>query len=217
GLGARRIVEVMASSASSAHRARQRAGAGRLVAASTRTPPASGKPIAPRPAAPAAPRPAVAPSRVVARAESAAHAQITPASAPGGGRAGSGRAPAPEAVMMRVRRTGPRDGAGDSSRETRRPAPQRQAAPTPGEARQAVAAENVSAAGVEGELAAIRGLLAQTLECSRRSLAAGGGGGVAGRMTDALTQQYLAMLEREVAADIADTVVGQVRDELTPA
>ncbi len=128
---------------------------------------------------------------------------------------------------MRVRRTGPKDllegapslrggsapdisslrgGSGDAG---------------PGaDARRAIAAENVSAAGVESELAAIRGLLAQTLECSRRSLAQGaasGAGGVAsGRMTDALTHQYLTMLEREVAADIADDIIGSVRDELTP-
>lgn len=121
--------------------------------------------------------------------------------------------------MMRVRRTGPREAPGQPhERPPERPVVRSAPDARANVARRAVAAENVSAAGVESELAAIRGLLAQTLECSRRSLA---GAGVAdiggGRMTDALTQQYLAMLQREVASDIADDIVGRVRDELTPA
>lgn len=197
GLGARRIVEVMASSASSAHRAPRGAGPAQRAApprpgARPAARPASA-PVAARPAGPPAP---LRPQAVVASAV-AAEAAPFPAARP------APTDPKAGPVTMRVRRTGPRPP---------EPAPR----PSMAEARSAVAVENVSAASVESELAAIRGLLAQTLECSRRSLATSAGV-TTGSMTDALTKQYLTMLEREVASDIADDIVGRVRDELTPA
>ncbi len=84
------------------------------------------------------------------------------------------------------------------------------------------------AAGVEAELATIKRLMGQVLQCSRHTaicLGADGNGGAggpkfpapAGAMSDGLFKAYLRMLEGEVAAEIADEVVGQVRDELTPA
>lgn len=37
-----------------------------------------------------------------------------------------------------------------------------------------------------------------------------------GRTTDALTRHYLALLENDVAAEIVDEIVGEIRDDLTP-
>lgn len=75
---------------------------------------------------------------------------------------------------------------------------------------------------LEEEVASIKRMVAQVLQCSRRTaLRTDGGGGApampAASMPDALFRQYLRMLEGEVAAEIADAVVGEVRDELTPA
>lgn len=75
---------------------------------------------------------------------------------------------------------------------------------------------------LEEEVASIKRMVAQVLQCSRRTaLRADGGEGApampAASMPDALFRQYLRMLEGEVAAEIADAVVGEVRDELSPA
>ncbi|MFM9996030.1 MAG: flagellar biosynthesis protein FlhF [Phycisphaerales bacterium] len=89
---------------------------------------------------------------------------------------------------------------------------------------------------LEDEVASIKRMVGQVLQCSRHTAihvgaahghGVGGGGGTEGRgtspmtpagsLTDPLFRQYLRMLESEVAAEIADEVVGRVRDELTPA
>jgi flagellar biosynthesis protein FlhF len=81
-------------------------------------------------------------------------------------------------------------------------------------------------AAMEEELAAIKKMVGQVLQCSRQTAAQvsrdlGGAGGVGnvpgGTMPDALFQDYLKLLESEVASEIADEVVAKVRDELTPA
>ncbi len=74
---------------------------------------------------------------------------------------------------------------------------------------------------LDAELAAIKKMVGQVLQCSRQSAIRAGGSGAAGAvpgaMPDALFQDYLRLVEGEVAAEIADEVIGQVRDELSPA
>ncbi len=84
-------------------------------------------------------------------------------------------------------------------------------------------------ADLEHQLDAIRRMVGQVLQCSRHSAVrlgrepdgpgdgAGGGGVPAGMMSDPVARHYLRLLESEVAAEIADELIGQVRDELTPA
>jgi flagellar biosynthesis protein FlhF len=76
-------------------------------------------------------------------------------------------------------------------------------------------------AAMDQELAAIKRLVGQVLQCSRHTaLRMGSEPGVQGpgiAMPDALSQHYLRLMEQEVAAEIADEVIGQVRDELSPA
>jgi len=81
------------------------------------------------------------------------------------------------------------------------------------------------------ELASIKKLVTQVLQCSRQTAiqlareahggaaTSGGGGGGAfagppGTMPDPLFQHYLKLLESEVAAEIADELVAKVREEL---
>ncbi len=75
--------------------------------------------------------------------------------------------------------------------------------------------------GIEAELSTIKRLMGQVLQCSRHTALRVGADGAppmpAGTMSDPLFRSYLRMLEGEVAAEIADEVVGRVRDELTPA
>lgn len=83
---------------------------------------------------------------------------------------------------------------------------------------------------VEEELASIKRMMGHVIQASRRTTllvarggtsAAGaaceGGGGGSESLSDPLFAQYLRMLESEVASEIADEVVGRVRDELSPA
>jgi flagellar biosynthesis protein FlhF len=77
---------------------------------------------------------------------------------------------------------------------------------------------------LDHELAAIRRMVGQVLQCSRhtalrvgRDTGEAGGSIPGGAMSDVLTQHYLALLENEVAAEIADEVIASVRDELSPA
>jgi flagellar biosynthesis protein FlhF len=108
---------------------------------------------------------------------------------------------------------------------TRPPAP-----PIPEIARPAVAAAPAGSAtlmpALDHELAAIRRMVGQVLQCSRHTaLRVGRDGGPGspagaipgGAMPDALGQHYLTLLENEVAAEIADEVIAAVRDELSPA
>jgi flagellar biosynthesis protein FlhF len=90
-----------------------------------------------------------------------------------------------------------------------------------------VAAAVATAAGatmgaLDLELAAIKRLVGQVLQCSRHTAlqigareSAGDAPGMA--MPDALSRHYLRLMEQVVAAEIADEVISQVRDELTPA
>lgn len=65
------------------------------------------------------------------------------------------------------------------------------------------------------ELADIKLLVNQVLQ-SGASSGVPGGGAAAGAMPDALFRHYLRLLEASVSRDIADSIVGAVRDELTP-
>jgi flagellar biosynthesis protein FlhF len=72
----------------------------------------------------------------------------------------------------------------------------------------APAAAGVSSA-MEQELAAIKKMVGQVLQCSRPS--------AGNSMPEALFQDYVKLLESEVASEIADEIVSGVRDELTAA
>lgn len=74
-------------------------------------------------------------------------------------------------------------------------------------------------AALDQELAAIRRMVGQVLQCSRQTaMKVGTDSAVPGiAMADALTRHYLRLMEQDVAAEIADEVVASVRDELTPA
>jgi flagellar biosynthesis protein FlhF len=79
------------------------------------------------------------------------------------------------------------------------------------------------AAALDQELAAIKKMVGQVLQCSRHTAAHvsrenPAPGAIPGNaMPDALFQDYLKLLESEVASEIADEVIAKVRDELTPA
>jgi flagellar biosynthesis protein FlhF len=82
---------------------------------------------------------------------------------------------------------------------------------------------NVSEA-LEQELAAIKKMVGQVLQCSRDTAMQmrGSGTGPAGQipgaaMPDPLFQDYTRLLQSELAAEIADEIVAQVRDELNRA
>jgi flagellar biosynthesis protein FlhF len=74
---------------------------------------------------------------------------------------------------------------------------------------------------LDAELAAIKKMVGQVLQCSRQTAMHSGpsaaAAAVPGSMPDALFQDYLKLLEAEVAAELADEVIGQVRDELSAA
>ena len=75
---------------------------------------------------------------------------------------------------------------------------------------------------LEAELAAIRRLVGQVLHASHRAAlqvqagSVGAASSANGTMSDPLADEYLKLMESEVAAEIADEVVGAVRDELNP-
>ncbi|MBN4052659.1 flagellar biosynthesis protein FlhF [Roseiflexus sp. AH-315-K22] len=73
---------------------------------------------------------------------------------------------------------------------------------------------------VEEEIASVKRMLAQVLHKTNVTAMAqpsASGSSQVGRMPDALGDQYLKLLEAMVAAEIADEVIGAVRDELSPA
>ncbi len=70
-----------------------------------------------------------------------------------------------------------------------------------------VAPQRGSQAGLWDEIATIKRLVGQVLQVSRPS-------SVQPAMPDSLFKKYLALLESEVAAEIADEIIGAVRDEL---
>jgi flagellar biosynthesis protein FlhF len=73
--------------------------------------------------------------------------------------------------------------------------------------------------GLDAELAAIKKMVGQVLQCSRqtalRSGPAAAEAAIPGALPSALFDDYLKLLESEVAAELADEVVGQVRAELS--
>jgi flagellar biosynthesis protein FlhF len=74
-------------------------------------------------------------------------------------------------------------------------------------------------ASVEDELSSIKRMVGQVLTFARHTSLAGpvrsdAPSSLLGRMPDALAKHYLRLLESDVAAEIADEVVGAVRDEL---
>lgn len=99
------------------------------------------------------------------------------------------------------------------------PAPARPASREPASPTQVPSAAS-SAGAIEAELATIKRLMGQVLQCSRHTALHVGQAHAptpAGTMAEPLFRSYLRMLESEVAAEIADDVIGRVRDELTPA
>lgn len=79
-------------------------------------------------------------------------------------------------------------------------------------------------ASLQSEIASVKRLVGQVLACSRRTAATihrtddGSGGVLAlGGMAEPLFAMYMRMQDGGVAADIAESIAGAVRDELTPA
>jgi flagellar biosynthesis protein FlhF len=130
------------------------------------------------------------------------------------------QAPAPlpaEPVIMSVREK--RHADSQPERLTNRPNPTRAAAPLipppPTQTPQLVApkeAAEQSTSDLYRELADIKLLVNQVLHAAPTT----GAGVAAGAMPEALFKQYLRLLEAEVSRDIADSIIGSVRDELTP-
>ncbi len=81
--------------------------------------------------------------------------------------------------------------------------------------------EPVLVPAMDQELAAIKRMVGQVLQCSRHTALrigdTNGGQSPGLSMPDALAQHYLKLMEQEVAAEIADEVIAHVRDELSPA
>jgi flagellar biosynthesis protein FlhF len=75
-------------------------------------------------------------------------------------------------------------------------------------------------ATLQSELASIKRLVGQVLQCSRQTAATVAPPGQAvvamGGMPEPLFAQYLRMQDAHVSHEIADAIIGQVRDELTP-
>lgn len=73
---------------------------------------------------------------------------------------------------------------------------------------------------LDEEIAAIKRMVGQVLQCSRQTaLKLGTEGGATQApvgMPDALAQHYLSLLEQDVASEIADELIARVRDELNP-
>jgi flagellar biosynthesis protein FlhF len=74
---------------------------------------------------------------------------------------------------------------------------------------------------LDEEIALIKRMVGQVLQTTRttalRGSATGAPASAVAAMPEPLTDLYLKLLESEVAAELADEVIGQVRDELTPA
>lgn len=110
--------------------------------------------------------------------------------------------PAPMVMTVRSRRAG-----AGAEPEAGRPSR------TPGSSREAD-----DPACIRRDLADIKLLVAQVLQTTPVGMRAGMGGGGGelgcGRMPEALFKHYLRLLEAQVSRDIADRLVGRVRDEL---
>lgn len=101
------------------------------------------------------------------------------------------------------------------------PAPTRPPAPATQMAvhRTGAAPADAPRSSVEDELNSIKRMMGQVLTFARQTTLASsqrpdGPSSLIGRMPDALSKHYLRLLEGEVAAEIADEVIGAVRDEL---
>ncbi len=84
-------------------------------------------------------------------------------------------------------------------------------------ARMAVEPGSGTSADVKAELAVIRRMVGQVLQSSARATINGAMSAPGLKMSDALVKHYSRLIENEVAQEVADEVVGAVRDELTPA
>jgi flagellar biosynthesis protein FlhF len=73
---------------------------------------------------------------------------------------------------------------------------------------------------LDEDIACVKRMLAQVLQTTRRQSMSQLGGGdecaQIGRLSDPLSDHYLMLLEGAVAAEIAEDLIGAVRDELTP-
>lgn len=75
---------------------------------------------------------------------------------------------------------------------------------------------------VQEELASIKRLVGQVLQCSRQAVANSSRGPstsavlTLGPMTEPLFANYMRLIEGQVAPDIAEDIAGRIRDELTP-
>jgi flagellar biosynthesis protein FlhF len=133
-----------------------------------------------------------------------------PAAAPSALRAYAAAAGAASPIIHQARRPAPRpEPAPAELLQPRLPiaAPPRAPDPTP----------------LDEELAIIKRMVGQVLQTTRHAALRAGTGGSPGdalacaTMPGPLAEHYLKLLESEVAAELADEVIGQVRDELTPA
>lgn len=86
------------------------------------------------------------------------------------------------------------------------------AGPAAGIGRFAGSGEGSTPSQIQRELAEIKLLVNQVLHAAPAS----GAGAAAGHMPEALFNHYLRLLEAAVSRDVADRIIGAVRDELTP-
>ncbi len=84
-------------------------------------------------------------------------------------------------------------------------------------ARMAIEPGSGSSEELRAELSVIRRMVGQVLQSSARASIGGPGAAPALKMSDALVKHYSRLIENEVAQEVADEVVGAVRDELSPA
>jgi len=115
----------------------------------------------------------------------------------------------PSALTPRDARASARLDAPGTAREARLPAP---AAPPP----QISSPADSSPSFLLDEIATIKRLVGRVLQSSRPGADRAAAGANPG-MPQALTECYLKLLEAEVAAELADEIVGAVRDELNRA
>jgi flagellar biosynthesis protein FlhF len=192
GLIPRTVVEIVASDEAPAARARGARPAERPARRDRPREAAASRTVASREPAPSA--------RIAATMAQRAYGQPRSPSAAAGSAVATAEEPAPPAA-----RTGGDSGVVRSGRE-RRSGIDRLAAP----AKFAPVSEQAQQA-LHEELACIKRMVSQVLTTSGSSQAA-----PAGALPEPLFNHYLRLLESEMARDVADDVVGRVRDELTP-
>jgi flagellar biosynthesis protein FlhF len=118
--------------------------------------------------------------------------------------------PQPEPIVMSVRERRTPDPRPEPQRQARpeRPAPApRQPAPAPAPQQPAATSD------LHRELADIKLLVNQVLQASPTGSGFSSPGGA---MPEALFRHYMRLLEASVSREIADSIIGAVRDELTP-